>query len=743
MVKVKQEQPLLVDGTVNIEFWLVQIGENRPEINLARLRDACELSEQAEEKSFALGSVWSPGHSSYRMGLEMAEILNELRVDEDCLVAAIVYRAVRENQLTLNHIRKQFGEEVAHIVEGVLKMAAISDIQFGTHKKVLGERKDQFDQARRMLVSLVDDVRIALLKLAERTCAIRRSVKGKEPGRIKLAREVFEIYAPLAHRLGIGHLKWELEDLSFRLMEPMAYKRIASLLDEKRTDRQEYISRVVTEISRRIKQFNIECKVDGRPKHIYSIWRKMRRKGIPFSEVYDVRAVRIMVNHTDDCYRILGVVHNLWRNIPHEFDDYIANPKENGYQSLHTAVVGPDGKVLEIQIRTEDMHEEAEFGVCSHWQYKAPVDKTGSDSYEQRIAWLRQIIEGNDDDEDQPLDIVDGMSVDRVYVFTPEGDVVDLMPGATPVDFAYRVHTEVGHKCRGAKINSRMVPLNTPLNSGDRIEVIVGEDAEPRREWLHDHLGYVSTSRARAKIKGWFAQREKEKNIDEGKKLLIEELGHLGVEHFEFNDLVERTGFDSASELFYALAIGDLDVISVVDQAADLVNLDMGRHQLDLELGEKQDQPIISGQGDLGYQMADCCQPVPGDLIVGVADDRDVVNVHRQDCLQALRADVLGRMMQLEWREAGPVKFPVQVEVEAYDRFGLLHDITGILMRERTNVLSIHTVTDKKTNRVALKMVLEVGQLNYLLETLEKFEQLPNVMSARRTISASPSEIAV
>ncbi|MDA0977514.1 MAG: HD domain-containing protein, partial [Proteobacteria bacterium] len=516
MVKVRQEQHLLVDGTVNLELWLCKIGEHRPEINLSRLRDVCELSEQAESKAIALNSIWAEGHSSYRIGLEMAEILNELRVDEDCLVAAIIYRAVRENQLTLNHVRKQYGEEVARLVEGVLKMAAISDIQFGLHKKVFGERKDQFDQARKLLVSLVDDVRIALMKLAERTCAIRNAVHSNNPKRLKLAREVFEIYAPLAHRLGIGHLKWELEDLSFRLLEPLAYKRIANLLDEKRTNRQEYIAKVVNEITMRIRQFGIEGQVDGRPKHIYSIWRKMRRKGIPFSEIYDVRAVRVLVNKVDDCYRLLGVVHNLWRNIPHEFDDYIANPKENGYQSLHTAVIGPEGKVLEIQIRTADMHEEAEFGVCSHWQYKAPEDKKGSESYEQRLEWLRQIIEGGDDDDDAPMDIADAISVDRVYVFTPEGDVVDLMPGATPVDFAYRVHTEVGHKCRGAKINGRVVPLNTTLNPGDRVEIIVGEDAEPRREWLHEHLGYVATSRARAKIQSWFARREKQKNIDEG-----------------------------------------------------------------------------------------------------------------------------------------------------------------------------------------------------------------------------------
>ena len=736
MVKVRQEQPLLDDGSVNIELWLCKIGDVRPELNLARLREVCDLSEQAEGKAIASNSIWAAGHSSFRTGLEMAEILNELRVDEDGLVAAIIYRAVRENQLTLTHVKKQFGDDVARLVEGALKMAAISDIQFGTRKKILGERKDQMEQARRMLVALVDDVRIALLKLAERTCAIRHAVKSKDQAKgLRLAREVFEIYAPLAHRLGIGHLKWELEDLSFRLREPLSYKRIAKLLSEKRTARQEYIAGVVQELDRKVRKIGIEASIDGRPKHIYSIWRKMRRKGIPFTEVYDVRAVRILVNHADDCYRILGVVHNLWRNIPHEFDDYIANPKENGYQSLHTAVIGPEGKVLEIQIRTSEMHEEAEFGVCSHWQYKDPaLDVKGSESYEQRIAWLRQIIDGHDDDE-QDIDLLGDISVDRVYVFTPEGDVVDMTPGATPVDFAYRVHTEIGHKCRGAKINGRVVPLNTTLQSGDRIEVIVGDDPEPRREWLHEHLGYVATSRARAKIQNWFTRREKEKNVDEGKKLLIEELSHLGVENFDFSALIDLTGFETANDLFYAIAVGDMEAVNVVEKAAGLIQLDMVEHQLELQIPDLPDEALITGQGDLGYTMADCCQPVPGDLIVGVVDDLDLVHVHRQDCLQALRADIYGRLMQLEWKDTVEVTFPVNVEVAAYDRFGLLHDITGILMNERTNVQSISTVTDKQTNRVSMTMVFEVSQLNMLLKTLEKIEQLPNVMSARRTVS--------
>ncbi len=739
MVKFRKEQPLSDDGSVDLELWLCKLSEKNPGLNLARIREVCELSEQAEQKARAANAGTSESPSSYRTGLEMADTLSELRVDEDGLIAAIIYRAVRENHITLNHVRKQFGTEVADLVEGVLKMAAISNIRFGDRTPVLGESSDQLEQARRMLVALVDDVRVALIKLAERTSAIR-AIAGSTPERKqRLAREVSEIYAPLAHRLGIGHLKWELEDLSLRYLEPLAYRQIAKQLDETRSARQEYIDKVIEELQKKLRLVNIKAKLEGRAKHIYSIWRKMRRKGIPFDEVYDVRAIRLLVDEVDDCYRALGVVHNLWRNIPHEFDDYIANPKENGYKSLHTAVIGPEGKVLEVQIRTQDMHEEAEFGVCSHWQYKVPGAKTDSRSYEERVEWLRQILEWQDELEDTPglaRDILSDVSLDRVYMFTPEGHVIDMNPGATPVDFAYRVHTEIGHKCRGAKVNGRVVPLNTTLHSGDQVEIIVGDVAEPRREWLHEHLGYVTTSRARAKIQAWFGHREKQKNIDEGKRILVNELSHLGIEQLDFVELIDHLEFESTNDLFYAIALGKVDVVDVVETAAVMTDMDVKDTQLDLEWKDQHpEEPLISGLGGLDYTIAECCKPVPGDSIVGVIDDEDVVHIHLQDCLQALKADVYGRIMRLDWKEEVNATFPVNIEVLAYDRSGLLYDITGIFMQESTNVLSIQTLPGKSTSQVILKMKIEVSRLTGLLHTLEKIEKLPNVINARRELS--------
>lgn len=740
MVKVRELQPLELDGSVNIELWLCKLNERNPELNLSRIREVCDLSQQAEAKAIATNTIWAPGHSSFMTGLEMADILTELHMDEDGIVTAIIYRAVRENQITLNHVRKQFGEEVAALTQGVLRMAAISNIRLGENRPVLGEYKDQLEQAKRLLISLVDDVRVALIKLAERTCAIRTVADAAPEKRVRLAREVFDIYAPLAHRLGIGHLKWELEDLAFRYLEPLSYKRIASLLDGKRTDREQFIQTVITTLESKLRAVNISSNIEGRAKHIYSIWRKMRNKGINFSEVYDVRAVRILVPTINDCYSALGIIHTLWPNIPDEFDDYIATPKENGYRSLHTAVIGPEGKILEVQIRTRDMHEEAEFGVCSHWRYKKADQQDEPVAYEQRIEWLRNLLEWQEEFSDVSgltKELFSEVSLDRIYVFTPEGHVIDMTPGATPVDFAYRVHTEVGHKCRGAKINGRITSLNTPLKTGDQVEIILGEESEPRREWLHEHLGYVSTSRARSKIKSWFGRRAKRKNIEEGHKLLVDEFSHLGIDRFDDVELVELVDFGSAEELYEAIGAGEISVLEVVEKAAELVQLEHYDQQLSLLLSDTvadERRSPVNGIGDLKYHIADCCRPVPGDAIVGVMNEDNVVMIHQEHCLQALRADIYGRLMRLDWNEDSVKSFPVSIEISAYDRRGLLYDITGIFMNESTNVISLNSESDKHNNHVSLKMVIEVSSLNGLLRTLEKIEQLSNVIRARRVV---------
>lgn len=740
MVRVKAHQSVFSEAGVDLERWLALLAQRCPRITLVRLQEACELSEQAEKKALQTTGAWAPGRSSYLTGLEMADILSELQVDEDGLIAAVIYRAVRENQITAKHVRKQFGDAVADLVEGVLKMVAISNIRIGKAEVVLGKNTDQIDQAKRMLVSLVDDIRVALIKLAERTCAIRQASKSEREKQIKLAKEISEIYAPLAHRLGIGHLKWELEDLSFRYLEPVQYKRIAGLLDEKRVFRDQYIDAVIVDLDEKLQKVGIAAELEGRAKHICSIWRKMNRKGINFSEVYDVRAIRVLVKNNDECYRALGVVHNLWRNIPNEFDDYVANPKENGYQSLHTALIGPEGKVLEVQIRTEEMHHEAEYGVCAHWQYKSLVPKDRTAKYERRVEWLRQILEWQDEVRGLPgtaKEILANVSLDRIYIFTPDGHVVDMPPNATVVDFAYRVHTEIGHKCRGAKINGKMANLDHKLKSGDQVQIITGDEVAPRREWLHTHLGYVNTSRAKAKIQSWFSHREKIRNLEDGRKILMAELQQLGIEHFDYAYLLSEFGHEHKDEFFYALAVGEIQLADVVELIASESEIALPSPQASVELqGQEQKAALVAGMGDRDYLMAKCCNPLLGDPIAGIIDDQDIVNVHLHDCIQVLNADVYGRLMRLNWREDVQTSFPVTVDVEAYDRSGLLFDITSIFLDELINIIVMNLVTDKASHTVIIKMTIEVASLKRLIRALELMQQLPNVVSARRSIQS-------
>ena len=736
MVEATRNQRQITSGALNLEEWLAAFSSMRGGIDLERIKKACELSRQAEQKALATVGPWAEGRSSYLTGLEMADILLPMNADEPSLVAAVIYRAVRENQITLNHVRNQFGAEVAGLVEGVLKMAAISNIHIRHDEVVLGQTSDQIDQAKKMLIALVDDVRVALIKLAERTCAIRAASKTDREKQLRLAHEMSEIYAPLAHRLGIGHLRWELEDLSFRYIDPDAYKRIAALLDEKRTARQAYIEEVLSLLKDKLHLVGVEAELQGRAKHISSIWKKMMRKGIKFSEVYDVRAIRILVPTSDDCYRALGVVHNLWRNIPNEFDDYIANPKGNGYKSLHTAVIGPEGKVLEVQIRTEEMHIEAEYGVCSHWQYKNNADVDKSARYERRLELLRQVIEWQSEVKQLPAsskEVLANVSLDRVYLFTPDGHVIDMPPESTPVDFAYRVHTEIGHRCRGAKINGRIVPLNHRLQSGDRVEIVTGDESAPRREWLHSHLGYVTTSRAKSKIQSWFHRQARQKNIEEGERVLEAELKHLGLDQYAHQDLNSALGYTSDDDLLFALGSGDLELSDVVEEiarAASILKLDS---QLNLGFEAEGKVPsLISGIGDRAHRVAQCCQPIPGDAIAGILEDDGVVTVHMQDCVQVLNADVYGRLMRLSWQDDIQESFNVNLEVLGYDRPGILFEIAGLFVAEQINISMLHSESSKESGRVEIQMSIEVGSIKPLIRVLELIQQIPNVASVRR-----------
>ncbi len=745
MVKVREDRPTLADGQLDAKAWVEKLCAVAELDATSRvpLAAACELSKAVEPRPGDQLTGWGEGYSSNLAGLEMAEILADLNLDCETLVAAILYRSVREAKCTMAQVTEQFGEPVAKLIQGVTRMAAISKLSNHSDGAVMGlEGKEQADNIRKMLVAMVDDVRVALIKLAERTCAIRAVKKAPIEKRQKVAREVAEIYAPLAHRLGIGHIKWELEDLSFRYLHPYDYKYIAKLLDEKRLDRQTYIERVIESLQLALNKEGIQpSELYGRAKHIYSIWRKMRRKGISFSEVYDIRAVRILVHTEQDCYRVLGIVHSLWRNIPNEFDDYIANPKENGYRSLHTAVKGPDNRVLEVQIRTVDMHEEAEFGVCAHWRYKNSDKDSASSSYEQKIEWLRQVLEWHDEIGGTPWDdhLPRGIEQDRIYVFTPEGHVVDLPDSATAVDFAFRIHSDIGLRCRGAKVNGRIVPLNQSLKTADQIEILTGNHEAPSRDWMVPSLGYITTSKARSRLQAWFKKQDREQNIADGRAILDREFMRLAVEDLDFEQLAQKLKARNLEDLYAGVGTGEVSVDRVINAAQRLYKV------------ERADEPVISlvgratsndgtsdiyidGVGNLLSSIAQCCKPIPGDSITGYITLGRGVSIHRQDCTNALQlaSDEPERMIKVDWAEKPQQYYSVDVNVVAFDRHGLLRDITALLDREHVNVSALQTLSDKHKNTVDMLLTMEVPSFSDLSRVLARLSRLPNVAEVRR-----------
>ncbi|MFS2158371.1 GTP diphosphokinase [Pseudomonas sp. Pseusp122] len=743
MVQVRAHQPINTDGSINLDAWLDHIVSVDTALDREALKEACEFARHAEQQDNASNNLWAEGTSSFQTGLEIAEILADLKLDQDSLVAAVIYRGVREGKIPLPDVAQRFGPTVAKLIDGVLRMAAISASLSPRQSLVLGSQA-QVENLRKMLVAMVDDVRVALIKLAERTCAIRAVKNLADEKRNRVAREVFDIYAPLAHRLGIGHIKWELEDLSFRYLEPEQYKQIAKLLHERRLDRERFISEVMGQLENELLATGVKADISGRAKHIYSIWRKMQRKGLEFSQIYDVRAVRVLVPEMRDCYTALGIVHTLWRHIPKEFDDYIANPKENGYRSLHTAVIGPEGKVLEVQIRTHAMHEEAELGVCAHWRYKGTDVKPSSNHYEEKISWLRQVLEWHEE-----LGDIGGLAEqlrvdiepDRVYVFTPDGHAIDLPKGATPLDFAYRVHTEIGHNCRGAKINGRIVPLNYSLQTGEQVEIITSKQGTPSRDWLNSNLGYITTSRARAKIVHWFKLQARDQNVAAGRTLLERELARLALPQVDFERLAEKANMKTAEDMFAALGAGDLRLAQLVNLAQQLVEPERGNEQLELiprkatgyKPGKRGDIQI-QGVGNLMTQMAGCCQPLPGDAIVGYITQGRGVSIHRQDCASVLQ---LGgrepeRIIQVSWGPVPVLTYPVDIIIRAYDRSGLLRDVSQVLLNERINVLAVNTRSNKEDNTALMSLTIEIPGLDALGRLLGRISQLPNIIETRR-----------
>jgi len=665
----------------------------------------------------------------------VTEILDGLHLDHETLAAALLHDAVEDTEVTLKDIEKDFGPRIARLVDGVTKMERISEFQ--EIAQASGQDHAQAESLRKLLLAMAADVRVVLIKLADRLHNLR-TLRHLDPERQRrIAAETLDIYAPLANRLGIWQIKWELEDLALRYLEPAAYQELAGLLDEKRVGREAYIGEVIELLNAELDTAGIQAKLSGRPKHIYSIYRKMQHKQVDFAQIFDMRAVRVIVNEEKDCYAALGIVHGLWRHIPKEFDDYIANPKENRYRSLHTAVIGPESRTLEVQIRTEEMHRHAEFGVAAHWRYKE--GGSSESDYEEKIAWLRQLLEWHDE-ERSASDFVDRFRSeafqDRVYVLTPQGRIIDLPRGATPLDFAYAVHSEVGHRCRGAKVNGRIVPLTYPLNNGEQVEVLTTKQGAPSRDWLNAH--------AKSRVRAWFKQQDFEHNVAAGRSILDRELHRLGITGLAVDRLADRFKHRQADDLFAAIGRGDINTGQLASAINELVP---GQDRIPRSRGRSaRKKPAripggvsISGVGNLMTTMGRCCHPVPHDPIVGYITRGRGVTIHRRDCGNVLRLqdDDLDRLIEVEWGQESEHGYVTDIAVEAYDRPGLLRDITAVLANEKINLNGVSTATDKQDGIARMNLSLEItdiAQLSRVLTVLTLILQLPNVVEARRKV---------
>ncbi|MFT7223946.1 MAG: GTP pyrophosphokinase [Cellvibrionaceae bacterium] len=745
MIQIREQFQTTETGEIDIHQWAERLltTAHLPKTSLEPILQATSTAKMAKLRANSEldkdNKASRNRNCSFLNGLRMADILADLHLDQEALIAAIIYSSVNEQKVTLEEIKDAYGEGVARLIEGVQCMPTMRTLHHDKEQVVFGKQSaEQVESIRRMLVAMVDDVRIAVIKLSERICAIRAAKDAGDDVRRNVAREVSDIYAPLAHRLGIGHIKWELEDLAFRYLKPQEYKNIARLLDDKRRNRQIYINKVVKTLNIQVKKSGIDAAIYGRAKNIYSIWRKMQKKGIEFSEVYDISAVRILVPKTRDCYEVLGIIHAMWRNIPNEFDDYIAAPKENGYRSLHTAVFGPENKTLEVQIRSQNMHEEAEFGVCSHWRYKGNESSQASESYEKKIEWLRNLLDWK---EELDVNLLDdnsshGIEQDRIYLFTPEGHVVDLPLNATPLDFAYHIHTEIGHRCRGAKVNGRIVTLNYRLKTSDQVEVLTGNREIPSRDWLIESLGYLKTSRARAKVRQWFGAQAREENIADGRAVFDRELKRLGIHDLDFEKLVKRLKLKTLEELHAAIGSGDISI----GRALKAVQRQIAPpekptiHLVEPSTGVEEGDIFIEGVGNLVTTIANCCRPLPGDEISGYITLARGVSIHRKDChnLLQLQNDEPERIMQVDWGNAPKQRYSVDIVIKAYDRRGLLHDTTAVLDNAHINVNAIETLTDKGQHTVDMLMTIEIRDFTELSRVLARINQLPNIASAQR-----------
>lgn len=720
--------------------WLESMAEGKNQTEMAVIWHACEYLHSLQTETF------TPAEISY--ALAVADVLAKLHMDHETISAAILYHALLHHRTTLDAIQTLFGERIARLVHEV----EASGILWALPQNP--DSPPQAEKLRQMLVAMVEDARVILIVLAERLQKMRTlASESSARKQWQLALETMDIFAPLANRLGIWQIKWELEDLAFRYLEPDAYLHIATLLAESRTDRECYMQKVMDALQQALKHAHIEAKVSGRPKHLYSIWRKMQRKKVDFSQIYDVRAVRIMVNTLPECYAALGVVHTLYRHIPKEFDDYIANPKGNHYQSLHTAVFGPEGKSLEIQIRTAEMHQQAELGVAAHWRYKEGAkegitNQPGS-GFQQKIAWLRHLLEwkgetteGETDDTDFLDRFKSEVLQDRIYVFTPKGKIIDLPKGATPLDFAYYVHTNVGHHCRGARVDGRIVNLTYILKTGQQVEILTDPNGKPSHDWMQPYMGYLYTARARARVRLWFRQQSTEQSLQNGQALLDQQLRRIGSPKISVETLAQRFKMKDVNAFLIALGRHDILPPQLASEIQKLSptpapELPILPAQRVRQKRSKTGYGVeVRGVDNLLTHLSKCCKPLPPDPIIGyITHQHHGVAVHRMDCPQLVKMshEHKERLIEVEWNHHQDTHYLIDIQIKAHDRRNLLLDITSILAQEKVNVVASQSARDKE-DLAHLNFSLEVKGLSQLSTIMERISKLPSILDVKRKL---------
>lgn len=687
-----------------------------------------------------------------KISAEIVSILIPLNMDLESYQVSILYPALEVGKLNIADIEEKFGSGVSKLLYSVKDMEAIRFLQ---NLNSDATTDAQVDRVRRMLLSMVDDVRAVVIKLAERIAVIRDAKNQDEETRVLIAKEIANIYAPLANRLGIGQLKWELEDLAFRYLHPNTYKKIAKQLDEKRVDREKYIEDFVNELKESLARENINAEVYGRPKHIYSIWRKMQKKHLEFTELYDVRAVRVIVDKIQDCYAALGVIHTTWHHIPKEFDDYVANPKPNGYQSIHTVVYGDKGRAVEIQIRTSNMHQTAELGVAAHWKYKEGSGQVSG--AEQRINWLRKLLAWRDDMVESGAlleEFKTHVFEDRVYVFTPKGEVVDLPTGSTPLDFAYHVHTMVGHRCIGAKVDGRIVPYTYALKTGEQVEIITQKEPNPSRDWISSENGFLKTARARSKVQNWFRKVDYDKNLLAGSEMIEKEVSrhNLGLSKDQVASLIKeklsRFNVNSVEDLYAGLGAGDIrtnQVLSYLEERVfkkskeqkdeDISSIVNARTVAQLSLQKKvKSSIVVDGVGNLMTHISKCCQPIPGDDIEGFITQGRGISIHRCDCeqLKELARKHPERLVSAEWGQQTDGGYTITIRVISQDYSGLLRDVTTIIANEKINVLGVRSHVDRIQDLSIIDIDLMIVNIPAMNRMLYKLNSMDRVKSAKR-----------